>query len=60
MGMTPAEVGACSLWAFGRACKGFAKFHGAEDKGGAPSDEAFHRAVAAARQADLQGRGSAG
>lgn len=61
MGLSPEEVGRCSLWAFGQALKGFARFHGATpDSGGAPSDEAFTRAVLEARRADLQASGKAG
>ncbi len=39
MGMSPREVGTCTLWEFQAAVDGWKAAHGAEDKPPAMSDE---------------------
>jgi hypothetical protein len=49
MGWTTAQVGEASLWKFSRAFEGWRGFHAAPTGPGAPSDDEFDQAVAAAR-----------
>lgn len=55
MGWSASDVGAASIWELLQAYKGFARFHsGGEEKGGAPTDEAFIEATRAAREDELR------
>lgn len=49
MGLSARDVGDCSIWQLMSLFGGHLKAQGVETGGGAPSDEAFERAVREAR-----------